>query len=1082
MKRPQVSYAFLAAVILLGLTAMPRGAFGQQGLTTGAINGRITDTAGAPLAGATVTIRNTETGASRDIQTDANGSYNAGLLRPGPYNVRAEFPPLEAIEQTVRVSIGDEKVVSIALQPVEVAAIVATIEGERIDVKQGGVVELINEEQIENLPVAGRDFTDFINLDGLVSLQPEIGTGGQFSIGGARTSGTNITIDGADANNAFFGENRGSSRIPFTFSLESIKEFQIVTNGYDVEYGNFTGGVINAVTKGGTNEFRGNAFLYGRDEALTAENFDGTEPQSFASLQFGGTVSGPIIRDELHFFLSGDFQQRDTPVFALDPERAGIPAGAIDTFRMILEDVYGIDTEGDFGLLEETDDQGNIFARIDWAANPNHRLTIRGNYSDFTNKNDRIAQSGDEASTRGGLFEDESFSLVGELNSILGAGGDIYNTFRAQYSTEDRPRPGNSTLPSISVQVRDAEGDIIDEIDYGGSFFGILFANNLEEDKFQITDNLSLQRGNHTFKVGTDNIFSHTENLFWLNGNGFFGDFQSLDDFRNGNTTFFLRFVPQTPPGEDVQPPFAEFDIAEYAFYGQDEWQVNGRLLLNLGLRYDLTDFLDPGEELNDPFGTIINQEFGLSTTTVPEDNNNLSPRVAFTYDVNGDGRQLWRGGAGVFYGRVPAVLHGNVLSKSPRPLLAVTCFGDNTPVFNYGEFQEPNNIPTTCRGGEGASGAPVVTVWDEDFELPTTLKFNLGYEKGFGGYTAGVDVLFSNTWNNFSTQDRNLRDSVFTTADGRPVHIAQADFDPTDTPDLEDRAINPDIDRLFFQTSEAEARAYNLRLGLEGRLRDNLFLGTNYTLNAAFDNSSYSCCTENEGFADSNPTAGNPNFIGDFGDDEEGTWGPSAFERRHAFVTNLIWDLPADFQVGLIYRAQSGNPFTPFVAGDINADGEDENDRPFIADPDNPAGIRFGLVDDGEIIPGSAESEIAEYRAILADKGNKCLQDAIGSIIGRNECRNPWWHRVDVRLNKGFRTFEGQRIELIADLFNVLDAFGLDAGEFVFKENELLQAQGFDPATGEVIYAVNEDYGREIPSGFEPFQFQAQLGIRYEF
>jgi len=241
-------------LLIVGFLALPATSNAQQGLTTGAINGQITDNTGAPLAQATVIVRNSETGITREYQTNSQGRYAAGFLQPGSYVVTAQFPPLEAIEQgPIRISLGDEKVVNIALQPVEAAGIAVRIERDQVDATQGGVVELIDEEQIRNLPTLGRDFTDFINLSGLVSLTPEVTTGGQFSLGGGRTSATNVTIDGVDANNAFFGENRGSSRIPFTFSLESIKEFQIITNGFDVEYGNYTGGVVNAVTKGGTN-------------------------------------------------------------------------------------------------------------------------------------------------------------------------------------------------------------------------------------------------------------------------------------------------------------------------------------------------------------------------------------------------------------------------------------------------------------------------------------------------------------------------------------------------------------------------------------------------------------------------------------------------------------------------------------------------------------------------------------------------------------------------------------------------------------------------------------------------------------
>lgn len=1080
-------------VALAVVFAGPSEATAQQGLTAGSITGVVVDNAGEPLVEATVVIRNVETGSEVRLQTNAEGRYTAGLLRPGQYTVRAEFPPLEPVERgPVRVTVGDSRTVSLALRPVEMEAIVARLESElaRIDVGQGGVIETIDEEQIENLPTLGRDFTDFIALSGLISPQQNISTGGQFSVGGARTSGTNITIDGADANNAFFGENRGSSRLPFTFSLESIKEFQVVTNGYDVEFGKFSGGQINAVTKGGTNETTGSFFVFGRDEALTADNFDGASPDDFTSIQFGGTVSGPIIPDKLHYFLSGDFQERDQPVFTLTEEQSGISQGEIDEFLQIIEDVYGLDTTGQSGVFEETDDQVALFGRLDWTLSDRNRATIRLNYTDFENENDRISRSGNEAKTLGGTFEDQTFSLVGELNSTLGESGNAFNTLRFQYSDEDRPRPGNSTLPSVQVDAEDGT------LEYGGNFFGILFANRLEESKFQITDNLTWQVGDHTLKFGTDNVFSNTLNRFWLNGNGFF-TFDSLEDFRNRDPGFSLRFVPAGPDGfPDPNPsaPEADFDTNEYAFYVQDEWQATDRLRLNLGLRYDFTDFVtDPPQFAFPEFDQAVadvGTEFGLDdldVTGVPSDKNNFGPRASFTYDIDGDERRLLRGGAGVFYARLPTVLHGNVLQITPQPLLAVVCIGAATPEFNYGQWTEPENIPSECefRGfqgnpfGIGIVDAPETTVWDPDFDLPRTAKFNLGYEQRVGErFKAGGQVLFSRSWNNFHVQQLNIQEAptgefgsgVFTTADGRPVFIDPDDFEPDDAPLPGDIARNSELATLFFQTDTGESEIWNLTFNFQGRTSENFRVGGNYTYTHAFDNSSFVCCTANAGVFDI-PTAGNPNFIGGTGDEDLGAWGRSDFERRHTFVFNGVWQLPADFQIGFIYRAQSGNPYTPNVNGDLNADSDDGNDRPFIPDPNNPSGIQF-----------EDAGELAEYQAILADEDNECLREAIGTIINRNTCENPWWHSFDIQLQKGFRTVSGQSVELTLDLFNVLDALDIGEGEFVFERSTLFRAEGFDPDTNEVIVSTDDRFGEELPVGFGQLQFQAQLGVRYRF
>ncbi|MGH7457470.1 MAG: TonB-dependent receptor [Longimicrobiaceae bacterium] len=1076
MKRSPL-LATLAALAGFGFGLLVTDAAAQ--VTTGTIRGEVTTADGATLEGAQVTAINEETGVTRGVLADSQGRFTLRLLPPGSYTVVVQrIGYAEGRAERVRVRLGEATSTDFALrqEAIEIEGVTVVAGRElQIDASQTGVAEFISEEQLDNLPTAGRDFTDFISLSGLISPQPEISTGGQFSIGGARTTGTNVQIDGADANNAFFGENRGSSRIPFAFSLESIQELQVITNGYDVEYGKFSGGVINAVTKGGTNEVEGNFFLYGRDAALTGDNFDGSAPQEFNSYQFGGTVSGPIIEDQLHYFVSGDFQRRDQPVFALDANRSGLPAAEINEFLDILANEYGFDVSDQSGVFEETDDQEAVFGRIDYAINPSHRLTVRANYTNFRNQNDRISAGGDEARSMGGTFEDQTLSLVGELNSTLNQRATVYNTLRLHYSDEKRPRPANSSLPSVTVDLDDGS------LGYGGNFFGILFANNLEESKFQLTDNLTWEVGNHTLKVGTDNIFANTFNEFWLNGNGFF-TFGSLDDFRDRTPGFSLRFVPAAPGSGEPDPnptaPIADFDTREHAFYLQDEWRATDRLLLMLGLRYDYMAFPDDGEPLSNPeFRTILDDEFGVSTADTPNDVNNFGPRVSFSYDFSGNQTSVLRGGGGLFYGRVPAVLHGNVLSSTPNPLLAIVCIAAATPEFRYEEWQDPDNIPSDCRFrgfqgdpfGIGIVGAPEIATWDPELGFPATAKFNLGYEHQFSPrLQAGVQAIYSQTRDNYHVMDLNLQEPVFFTADGRPVHTEAAGFEPDDAASERDYGVTSEVRRVYHQTDHGLARGFNLKLDLESRPLENLRIGANYTYNRASDNSSFICCTANAGLFDT-PTAGDPNFLGEEGDDVAGTWAPSDFERRHVIVGNAIWALPADFNLGVIYRAQSGNPFTPTVSGDINADGNDGNDRPFIPDPDIPIALRF-----------ENPAELEEYRQLVAQ--NDCLRENVGRIIGRNVCRNPWWHSLNVKASKGFSTFGGQKLEVVLDLFNLLDAFGLEAGELVFKRRGLFRAEGFDPTTNEVIYSVDNRFGQRVPLGAAQLQFQAQLGLRYTF
>lgn len=1060
--------ATLLAMLLLALAA-PVSA--QQAATSGSFRGRVTDQEGRPVAGVQVVARNESTGLQRGALTDGEGRFLIPLLAPGgPYTVRASSIGYRTLERSgYAVGAGDVVSVAFALptEAVQIEAVEVVANAARIDATQGGVVTRVGPEQVENLPVNGRDFTDFLNLSPLVSPQPQVGTGGQFAIGGARSSGTNVQIDGTDANNIFFGENRGSSRTPFAFSLESIKEFQLITNGFDVEYGNYQGGVVNAVTKGGTNDFSGSAFFFFRDEALTADDFTGEAPQNFRASQFGFSFSGPIVRDKVHFFVSLDGQQKDQPIQAGTSAASRIPQASLDQFYQALESGYGVSNPSRYyGVFEQTQDNLVLFGRLDWNLNANHRLTLRQNFSDFEQANDRIGSI--EAITNGGPFQDRTYSTVAELNSVLGA--KAFNTLRFQWSYEDRPRPANPDggyLPQITVNRVDGTNRII----FGGD--GIIFRNRLEETKLQFIDNFTYRAGAHTLKLGTNNLLSNTVNEFWLLGNGSY-TFNDLADFEANRPASFSRLTRACPvppvanaSGESVicpeyDVPLATFDVLEWSLYAQDDWQVTDRLLLTAGLRYGGTSFRDQPGKL-----PAVDSAFDQTTGIVP-DFGGLSPRVAFTYDL-GDQERLLRGGLGLLVGRAPTVLAGNVF-QTERPLLSVFCTGNEIPTIDFDEWSSVprgEKNPIACRSGGAPTGRPEHSLFSEEFELPRTLKANLGYEQVIGEATrVGIDLLFSETRSNFAVFDLNLRPAQFTLAgEDRPVFVPVLSYDPTRSASST-RLLNSRFDRIYYNVSEGEARAFNLNLEVDHQLAERVQIGARYGFNYAYDNSSFSCCTSGEGFS-GEPTAGDPNFIGDPGDELEGTWGPSRFENRHVLVANFLYDAPFGIKVNGIWRSQSGNPWTPVVGGDINGDGISGNDRAMIS-----RDLQFA----------SAADE-ATLEQLLADFD--CLADQEGAIASRNSCRNPWWHSLDLRLSKEINTIGGQRAELLMDAFNVLNGLNKDWGRFMGvygTRAQLLQVDGYDLLTNKVVYTANETFGEEQPIGFDPFQFQVQLGVRYRF
>ena len=1081
----------LLAAALLGAPPL----VAQQQLTTGTLVGRITDRERRPVAGAAITLRNEATGVIRHVIADERGRYVVPLIPAGgPWSLTVESIGYGTVEQSgLRVGAGEvlTRDVELVTTPVAVAAIEVNVAGIRA-VERGGIVERVTERQMARLPVRGRGFTEFLNLSPLVSAQPEVETGGRFAVGGARASGTSLQVDGVDTNNLFFAESQGSARSPFAYSLESIGEIQLITNGFDVEYGNYQGGIVNAITRSGTNERAGTAFLFHRDAALTANDFAGRSAAGFRTSQFGLALSGPVVRDRLHWFLALDLQERRVPVEAASIEGTGVRAAEHAAVVQALGNVYGLADPGRwFGSFSDVEDNAVAFLRLDWNLSADHRLTLRYNGSRFFRRFDGLDRY--DAITSSAGFTDRVSATVAELNSVLGS--RVTHSLRLQHSREDRPRTphvAGGYLPRIDVDNLTGENGGTVRLSLGGD--DQRFRNRLEETKLQLVDNLTWRLGRHTLKLGTSDILSATRHENWVSGNGTYL-FPNETGLAARDPVSFSRLARACPvpltanrAGETVicpEPdvPVARFDAVEWSAYVQDEWRLTDRLTLVGGVRWG-------GTRLDRRPGAVpgLESAFGVSSTVVPSFRG-LSPRMAFSWESGDDASRVLRGGAGLLTGRAPLVLAGNAF-ETERPLLRVFCERESAPTLDIAELlAAPRGLanPAACRSGSQRTGRPQYTVFAEDFALPRTLKANIGWETRLGADTrVSIDLLHSRTSRNFHVTDLNLAPPRFRLryeiacdgCDGRPVFVPLI-FGPlvytprkaAGVPRLRDTG----FDRVFRVTSDGEARATSVLVEVQHLFGDRLEVAARYAHNRAFDNSSFSCCTSHDGFS-LEPTAGDPSFIGDPGDGGPGTWGPSATERRHVLVASALASAPFGFRIDAVLRIQSGVPWTPIVAGDLNGDGEDRNDRPWL----------------GRGLALASAADSALWQNLLDD--DPCLRHQVGLIAGRNTCRNPWWNALDLRLSREFAIWRLHKAELSLDFYNVLNGLSSTMGQYAVVYGErrvLLSAVQYrppaspgeiEPDAEKVIYRVNPGFGRLRPIGFDPLQFQAQLGLRYRF
>ena len=1090
MFRSRVLYA--ASSLLLAFVAMSASPVGaQQATTSGTVRGVVTSADNAPIADATVTATNVASGVRRGIQTDAAGRYQIPFLEPGMYTIRAQRIGLRPVERSeLRIALGQVATVDFRLEtaPVELSAqIVRADVTPLIEATKTGTNTRILEEQIRGLPTSDRNFKNLVVLTPGSSDVGATGAGGGQSIGGGRTASSNLLMDGVNNNESYFGgDARGGDRLPFSYSIEAVKEIQVITAGYDVERGQFTGGTVNAVTKSGTNEFHGSVFDYERGDKrfgvkLTGRDFLDRVPRNFLREQFGASVGGPIMKDKLHFFVALDRQvgNEPKPVLQTGTTPAAIRAAGIspDTLAKLFNTartVYGYDLSKETGALKQNIDETAVFGRIDWAISDRHTFTVRDNFLHFQQTEDRltIAPSTNETISNAGPYKEKTNSAVAALSSVFS--NRLSNEFRIQYATDRKPRPSNPSLlggpiPQIAVNgivsPTGAGTNVTTSVIFGSD--PVLHANNLEQNTAELIDNVRYTMDAHTFKFGVNALKVHVFNKFFFNSLGSY-TFNNLTDFVNSAPARFTRALPFAAGGGS---PDALFNVYEYAAYVQDEWQATPRLFLTYGLRYDNSRF--PTKPTANP--TLASGVLGLNTDYQPSGKGHLSPRFGFTFDPAADGHQVIRGGSGLFYGRAPYVLYGNTLSNTGLTQRDLTCIGIQAPALNLASWaQNQANIPTVCNNGTGAAASKASPViFSHDFSQTRAWKTNLAYDRLLTpSWRVTLEGVYTRITDDYVVQDANLNATTqFTIEGGIPVFVPASTIATTGTAagvtSINNDRRDANFNNVFVQTSLGEAKSMQGIIQLRGSSARASVLAS-YTYDHTRDYNSSSCCIAGGDLFNSTRTFGTPN-------DLSGQYGPATYSRTHSIIVSPTVTLPWGFLVSGIYRGYTGLPWSPRYRGDVNGDGV-VNDRLYIPTEQELNSYAF--------VGADSVAQRAAFNSKI--NGIKCLNDRRGHVIARGACRNPWQNIVDMRIAKSFNTLRGQSAELSLDFFNLLNGLSSKWGqrfEVQAVNEQALQPRGFNATTRRFAYQYNTNFGKEEPSAFGlSQQFQMQLGIRYAF
>ena len=754
----------------------------QTQITTGTIQGTVSDANGAAVPGASVEVKNTETNFLRTVTTDDEGRFTVLQLPPGKYTVtvsKSGFATL--IAENAELTVGRALNLPLTVKVSQVQETVTVTATPTVDTTKTESSTTLNELAVSTTPILGRKFEDLLTLTPGVSVVqgPD---GDEITFAGQRGVFNNVSLDGGDYNNGFFGEQLGGQRAAIDITLEAVKEFQVVATGANAEFGRTAGGVINVITKSGTNAIHGSAFYFQRLEALTADTSDGKPLTDFHREQFGGTIGGPIKKDKAFYFFAfegirenltrGNLSDPigDTPCPVATPtlgaNEALINANG-DCQRLALINFFRTSRNQEEGLpVDHPIKNYAVLGKVDWDLNNANKLALSYNfdYSKNTNQTFDVPTYGNSAN---GIEGPSKINVV-NFNWITTVSATRVNEAHFSYSRELRPR---GAIPS-NVPADTGIG-------FGPSFrFGNPFFLQPNVDELlwrtHLKDNFSIISGNHTIKFGGEWIHTLNDQTF----RGFFTGRYLFD-----STTGFLRYTSAQAPGgfgptvlectdstgafvgwrtqalgescpagsspggplllylqngistgiSGVPPPGKNIlKNDDYGIFIQDSWRALPNLTLNYGLRWEAQILPEPViPPAQTAYASLLTNPNFPSDGTLHSPKKEFQPRVGLAWDISKKGTSVLRASYGIFYGRQNMLSQVGSLTDNGAQQFGVTCA--STFAFTcFGATSAPptwpNIVPVQPAGGipPGAS----IRVFSKDYANPRIYTTNVQFEQ----------------------------------------------------------------------------------------------------------------------------------------------------------------------------------------------------------------------------------------------------------------------------------------------------------------------------------------------------------------
>jgi hypothetical protein len=976
----------------------------------------------------------TPTGAVYEGVTQADGTFTLVNVRiGGPYDVAASLAGFREGSQTgVVVNLGQATSIDITLQLATVTEVitVTAVASSVFTSTNSGTSANIEQAVIENLPTLQRSLTDFARANPFFApSNTNANSGTSLSVAGRSGRYNNLQIDGA-VNNDLFG--LADSALPGgvantePISLSAIQELQLVVSPYDVRQGNFSGGGINAITKSGTNAVRGEVLYVFRNQDWVGNGVDDRPIATFSDKQFGGSLGGPLMRNRAFFFGNVEWQRRETPTGWSVDGSSGQTFGRQAEIQRVLSIAlsrYGYNP-GPITEFIRQNPNDKIFVRADFNLTSRQQLTIRHNFIDAVNDVGTITNTRFFFPDQLYEFSSQVNSTVGQLNSTFGR---MANEARVTFQRiRDVRNNRNDPFPQVNVRMGGGQ-----DVRFGTEQFSM--RNRLDQDIIEISDDVTLVRGQHQWTVGTHNELFKFNNLFIRDNFGTY-DFNTIDLFEQGLAQSFDYSFSNT--SDPLQA--AEFWVYQLGFYAGDVWRVRSDLTLTYGLRLDLPIF--PDTPLPNP---TVRSVYGVGTDVVPK-SNTWSPRVGVNWDLSTDTtQQQLRFGTGLFGGRTPYVWLSNQYTNTGNEFTRIsTGFNVNNRIaFVTNTEQQPRNV--------GSAATNEINLVDEDYAFPRLLRGNVGYDRNLGSALIGnVEVLFSKTLQDIHYQNLNLS-VAGQRPDGRPFYA---------------RA-NPAFSDVVILTNTTEGNSWTIATKLERPYRNRWYAQGSYLYGRSQ--------TINDGGSSQARSNWINNYFGSSGVNSV-PLATSNFSPGHRITLSAIYALPigpTEASFSFYYNGQTGRPYAYRYSNDVNVDQGATNDLFYIPRDASDVIISNGTFDQ-----------------LMAFINDGCDGLTPGTIVARNSCRGPWTNSLD--FGTAFRLPMGRyRGEITFNVQNLINSFDSGNGLVEFATfNGIAPASAVvDAATGRWVYTLNTIV--TAPAANPRFsrddlrsRWQGQLGFNFRF